>query len=384
MVLRPANPRSMEELMSRFGLKSIAPLDIYLGIDGLPCKMSIDMMLKCAFWAQNQCSYQLAEETMRKVFGYAVNDDTIRQVTGFIGRLVFEEDCRLAENAWAALESANIDCPHDRKGVLYLEADGAALNTRAKGADGSTWRENKLGVAFSSDNIYHWVGADRKKHHQIMRREYVSYIGSVNDFKKHFFACAIRNGYGKYRQTVILSDGAQWIANMAEELFPDARHILDLFHLKENVYDFAKAKFRQDAAKYTPWAELVCTKLEDGHWEEVLMGLDPREQYDNTVNLYHYIDSNRGHIDYPSYKEKGWFLGSGAIESGNKIVLQKRLKQAGMRWNPDTAQYLLTLCAKAESGRWDQDVEAYIRKTLAPGTESRHRTLYSFKIKEVD
>jgi len=73
----------------------------------------------------------------------------------------------------------------------------------------------------------------------------------------------------------------------------------------------------------------------------------------------------------------GWFVGSGAVESGNKVVLQKRLKQAGMRWNPDTAQYLLTLCAKEESGRWEQDVEEYIRKVLSPGTELRHKTLYS-------
>lgn len=378
MVLRPANSKSREELFSRFGTKSIAPLDMYLGIDGLPCKMSIDMMLKCAFWAQNQCSYQLAEETMKKVFGYMINDDTIRQVTNFIGRLVFDEDCRLAKKTWEALESASMDCPCSRNGVLYLEVDGAALNTRTKGADGSTWRESKLGMAFSSEDIYYWTGDDHKRHHQIRRREYVSYIGSVLEFKKHFLACAVRNGYGKYRQTVILSDGAQWIANMAEELFPDAQHILDLFHLKENVYGFAKAKFRQDPAKYTSWAEQVCAQLECGCWENVLAGLDPEEQYDNTVNLYHYIDSNRGHIDYPRYKEMGWFIGSGAVESGNKVVLQKRLKQAGMRWNPDTAQYLLTLCSKEESGRWEQDVEEYIKKTLSPGTKSRYKTLQFF------
>ncbi len=138
MVLRPVNSKNRERLLSGFGVKSIAPLDIYLGIDNLPCKMSIDMMLKCAFWAQNQCSYQLAEETMKKVFGYTVNDDTIRQATNFIGRLVFAEDCRLAEEVWGSLESANLDSPGNRSGVLYLEVDGAALNSRTKNADGST------------------------------------------------------------------------------------------------------------------------------------------------------------------------------------------------------------------------------------------------------
>lgn len=367
MVLRPTDADSREKLFRMTGAKSIVPLDMYLGIDRLPCKMSVDMMLKCAFWAQNQCSYQLAEETMKKVFGYTINDDTIRQVTNFIGKLVFNEDRRLAEEAWQCFESGKMKCPRNRNGILYLEADGAALNTRTRDTEGSTWRENKLGIVFSSDNIYYWSGNDGKRHHQIRGREYISYIGSVSEFKKHFLACALRNGYGNYRQTILLSDGAQWISGMAQELFPDAQHILDLFHLKENVYTFAKAKFKQDASKYVDWAEQICKKLEDGKWKEVLKELDPDESYENTVKLYGYIDNNKNHIDYPRYKEKGWFVGSGAIESGNKIVVQKRMKQSGMRWNPETAQYLVTLCSKKESGRWDKDVEDFTRRTLLSG-----------------
>ena len=62
------------------------------------------------------------------------------------------------------------------------------------------------------------------------------------------------------------------------------------------------------------------------------------------------------------YKAKGYFCGSGAIESGNKIVLQKRLKQAGMRWEPQSAQYLLTLKSKYESGRWETDVVDFVKQ----------------------
>jgi len=73
-----------------------------------------------------------------------------------------------------------------------------------------------------------------------------------------------------------------------------------------------------------------------------------------TVNLETYITNNIEKIDYKYYKECGYFVGSGAIESGNKTVLQRRLKQAGMRWSPETAQPLLTLRAKVESGLWDE------------------------------
>ena len=66
--------------------------------------------------------------------------------------------------------------------------------------------------------------------------------------------------------------------------------------------------------------------------------------------IFIYITNNKDNIDYPAYKAKGWFVGSGAIESGNKTVLQNRLKLPGMRWNVSTAQYVLSLKAKLESG----------------------------------
>ena len=90
----------------------------------------------------------------------------------------------------------------------------------------------------------------------------------------------------------------------------------------------------------------------------------------SSVNLLHYIVTNMSRIDYPKYKEQGFFIGRGAIESGNKVVLQKRLKQAGMRWNPITAQYLLTLKSKQESGLWVPDVVLLIMAHYASNTWS--------------
>ncbi|MFP3154954.1 hypothetical protein LQZ18_11135 [Lachnospiraceae bacterium ZAX-1] len=41
----------------------------------------------------------------------------------------------------------------------------------------------------------------------INKKEYIRYVGSASEFKKHLFACALRNGYGRYQDTVVLSDG---------------------------------------------------------------------------------------------------------------------------------------------------------------------------------
>lgn len=360
----PANQESKELLSSLIQTKKIIPLDDALGISNLPFKMTPALMLRCAYWAQNQCSYQAAEDVLHNIYGLDINDDTIRMVTNYIGKAVFEEDCRQAEAAFSILDTGKAAYKNNKKGILYIEADGAALNTRHRNNEGSTWRENKLGVVYSSDHIHYWRDKKGELNHQITKRDYVSYIGSVESFKKHLYRCAIRNGYGDYKETVILSDGASWIANMAEELFPDAQHILDLFHLKENVYDFARNRFQYVESKYIPWAERICRLLEDGKSKDVLNELDPDENYSNCVNLHHYITMHREHINYPEYKKKGYFCGSGAIESGNKVVLQKRLKQAGMRWETETAQYLLTLKSKYESGRWEKDVVTFFQNYI--------------------
>lgn len=361
-MLIPDNPESKEVLLKNTQMKSVFPLDDALGISRLPFKMTPALMVRCAYWAQNQCSYQAAEDVIRNTYGLEINDDTVRNVTNCVGRAVFREDCRRTDELFQRLEHGKISFANNKKGILYIEADGAALNTRHKNDEGSTWRENKLGVVYSSDNIHYWKNKKGERQHHIEKREYVSHVGSAGEFGRHLYRCAVENGYGIYRETVLISDGAAWIANMAGELFPDAQHILDLYHLKENVYAFSKSKFGMDEGKYIPWAERISDLLETGLAERVLEELDPDEKYANCVNLHHYISVHREHINYPEYKARGYFCGSGAIESGNKVVLQKRLKQAGMRWEPQTAQYLLALKTKYESGRWEQDVVEFIKR----------------------
>lgn len=327
------------------------------------------MMLEIAFWAQNQCSYRAAEEVISRVRGIFVNDSTIRHVTNYVGRLVFQEDCKLAEEAFALLEKAKTPDSFSENGVLYIETDGAAVNTRVKDADGSSWRENKLGVVFNSNDIYWWTDKNRQRQHRIQKREYISYIGSADVFKKHLFACALRNGYGIYKETVVLSDGATWIRNMVEEMYPDAQQILDYFHLCENVNEYARNLFNMNEEKYRPWAEDICKALKESRHQEVLAELEPFKTRDMPhchVNLHGYILNNIKNIDYSTYLQKGYFIGSGAIESANKTILQRRLKQAGMRWDPNSAQNILTLIAKQESGLWEQTVSKILKRKLAP------------------
>ena len=357
--LIPENTESKKKLFEISGVKSIYPLDEYLGISKLPFKITASAMLRIAYWSQNQSSYQRAEDTVYEIMGIRLNDDTMREVTNYVGGVVFQNDCERAEEAYSRLCEGKLAYQSDKKGVLYIQADGSSLNTRNKDENGSTWRENKLGEVFTSKDIHCWTDKKGNRQHRLLKREYISYIGSVDEFKKHLLVCAIRGGYGDFKETVVIGDGATWIRNMVDELFPDAQQILDYYHLCENVYIYSKYMHGTEVEKYKNWAKEICQSLRASKYDEVLaeLGALKDKNVDGCpVNLHGYISNNIKNIDYAEYERRGYFIGSGAIESGNKIIVQDRLKRAGMRWNVPTAQAMLTLRAKAESDRWHTDV----------------------------
>jgi hypothetical protein len=365
-VLRPADLHSSKLLGKICKNKLIIPLDDYLGISNIPFKITPGAMLTIADWVQRSNSYEDAENGLKKYTDIIINDDTIRYVANTIGSIVFNIDHQNSIESYNKLLSGNFEFPIKKKSdILYLEVDGAMVHSREKDENGTKWRENKLGLAFSSDNIRYWKSKSGKIKHNIYKREYRTFLGDVDTFKKHFIALALRNGYGKYKETVLISDGATWIRNMKNDFFPDAQQILDYFHLCENVNKYAKIIFKDNESLFKPWAKRICEQLKESKFRDVLSELksmDKRKFKCNSFDLYKYILHNIKNIDYAFYESKGYFIGSGAIESGNKIVMQRRLKQPGMRWNIKTAQYILTLMSKSKSYLWESDVVQPILK----------------------
>jgi hypothetical protein len=148
----------------------IPPLDEYLQIAGLPFKMSPEMMAETAFFGVHESSFASAEQMMRKYLPARISDTLIREVTEYAGRKVFEEDTRRAYRIGKNLDK--IPAKPEREGILYIMADGAAINTRLKDEEGSNWRENKLGLVFSSTGL-----RTRKDGvtHDILKKEYGLY-----------------------------------------------------------------------------------------------------------------------------------------------------------------------------------------------------------------
>jgi hypothetical protein len=191
---------------------------------------------------------------------------------------------------------------------------------------------------------------------KILIKEYTSYIGSVTGFEKLFFENACRNGYGIFNETVLISDGAKWIKNMKEKLYPDAQQILDFFHVSEKIWELGKAYFNDKSKQCAEWCTEICEKIENSKYLDIRNEIIKKEKIVKNKIISKYLDENISIIDYRLYKDKGYCIGSGAIEGSNKTVVQSRLKLLGMRWNRDTAQAIATLRSKIESNRWYSDV----------------------------
>lgn len=340
--------------LEKHNLKSklIVPLDEYLGIDKLPFKASLKMMMEIAFLGQNQPSFQKASEIIYRVHGIRISYVTVMNITKYVGKSVYDYNYNISLNIWNNRSNIDISIAK-KKGTLYIQADGAAVNTRIEDENGSTWKENKLGIFFSDDDMY----KRKDKSNIINHKEYVSYIGNVDTFKIFVFAKAVELKYWEYESIVFISDGATWLRNMIEELFPEAIQILDKFHLIENIYDYAKYIFNEDMKKAEKFKDKIIGYCYSREYNLIVKELKKYKgvTIPKTVcNLPVYLENNKNKIDYSTYGHNGWFVGSGAIESSNKTVIQLRLKQAGMRWSVDGANYMIALRCMWESDHWDK------------------------------
>lgn len=378
--LTPTTEEHRKALRESTGSAYVFPLDEHLGLDRLPFRITCSMALRLAKISASSQSYEAARAEVLEYLGVEVSCGTLRRVTNHIGDIVLAHDLEEAAAAASAHDPSAMRAGRVRGRIpkdalnVYLMMDGAMFNSvdRSRGKGSGAWRESKLAVAFRSDDLVVTRGPDGKEACRIGRREYASSVDGVETFRRLVLALARRNGLAEAHNVVIVGDGARWIRNTRDELFPSAVLILDLYHLKERVGEFARFLFPNDSAAASAWAREKGAMLEEGRWREFLR-LDEvapyarRDTPEGVVNIYRYVHDNRDAIEYPTYRRRGYFVGSGAIESANKTVTERRLKQAGMRWRADLAGGMLALRCKLMSGLWDSDVAPLVREKY-PGS----------------
>jgi len=367
--LQAAGPESRGRLLEATGSTSVFPLDEHLGVDDLPFRITCEAALAIARAGVSATSYVAASRLLKEHTSIGACASTVQRVTNLVGSLVRARELELVEAAVAAYDPGAMRAGHVRgripRGALtiYMQVDGAMYNTTGGG-----WKEAKLAVCFRSTDLVERVGKDGKAELRLGARDYAGTVEGVEALRRLMVLLAVRNGLEKAHNMVIIGDGAPWIRGARDELFPFAVLILDLFHLKENVGAFARHLFPDDPGRASEWATSSNQMLEEGKWRDFLsLGevapYATRDTPKGVVNIHHYVRNNRDAIDYPKYRARGYFVGSGAIESANRSVMQRRLKQPGAKWEPDWAGGVLSLRCKLACDRWETDVAEVARAT---------------------
>ncbi len=150
---------------------------------------------------------------------------------------------------------------------------------------------------------------------------------------------------------MILGDGARWIRRVAEEHFPNATQIVDLYHAREHLWNVANAVYGSGTPQGAIWAKLADDLLSHGKIEELverieqLPGIQALPGTSRSIPEIEadYFLSNAQRMRYPAFRAKGMHIGSGIAEAACKTVVSTRAKRSGMRWTPDGLDAVLAL-----------------------------------------
>ena len=371
------NAAQSKLLFETEGVHGIFPKDCALGVDRLPFKATHQMITAIAREGTRANSYADAANNIFEKYHDKISAKQVERITNYVGSVVWLEQCGEALVAKDSIGNKIDNRKRRRRNndILYIEIDGAHVHIRDKSVgnhkkDG--WTESKHAIAFHSTDIHYWEkrNSDGELCHRINRKDCIGYIGEAEEFKYHLIALAKRNDCDRVSEVVFICDGAIWIKEIVEKYFPYATYILDLYHAKEHAGCFAK-QVKSNAVEAKEFADSLCDLMEESRINDLLSILKPYENYkmpEGMTNLYTYVKNHYSGMDYRSFREKGYFVGSGAIESANRYLMQNRMKLPGMRWNKDAAQRMLSLKVREESGQWDQVVNMMEKHFFGRGT----------------
>ena len=87
-----------------------------------------------------------------------------------------------------------------------------------------------------------------------------------------------------------------------------------------------------------------------------------------------YLEKRRGQIRYAEFRAQGYPIGSGAVESANKLAVEARLKGAGMHWSREHVNPMVALRTAVCSGRWEEvwsQISRRLREKVGAGRKTK-------------
>ncbi len=313
-------------------------------------------------------SFAEGAELMCELAGVAVDVKQVERTAKALGREMAEDERRVVEPSPPTAPT------------LYLGMDGTGVPMRrselagraGKQPDGSAkTREVKLCTVWSAE------GRDKEG---IPVRDHgsVSYSAAIEsaasrdtDQTLSAFAGRVgrearRRGFDQAPRRVVLGDGALWIWNLADELFPGAVQIVDLYHAKHHLSDVAKAIYGAGTDLARQWAKQRHQELDDGHMGTLLLALRAHaEANEEARKCLDYVIRNHSRMRYPEFRSKGLSVSTGVVEAGCKVAIGTRLKRAGMHWTVAGADAIIALRCCKLSGRFEDFWERRAQRQAA-------------------
>jgi len=237
--------------------------------------------------------------------------------------------------------------------VLYIQFDGTGVPVVKKetaGRQGKTegqpahTREAKLGCVFTQTTCDQEGYAMRDPD----STTYVGAIETAEEFGKRIYLEAWKRGWSRAEKKVVMGDGAEWIWNLADQYFPGATQIVDLFHAREHLWELARKLRPNDESGQRRWMMVHQDLLDNCKIKK--LGTSLRSIQTPSVELAEklrteadYFRRNARRMRYPKFRRQHLFVGTGVIEAGCKTLIGSRCKQSGMFWTVRGANAILAL-----------------------------------------
>ena len=323
------------------------PRDRELNVEGTECSPGVRRMMAVV---GSEMSFEQGRELLEVLAGLAVTAQAVERHAEAIGADIAAQE--QAERQEAVREqrpaAEGPEIP-----VLYIEMDGTgvpvvAAETRDRpgkmeGQPART-REAKLGCVFTQSG----VDAEGRPVRDEDSTTYTGAMETAEEFGRRLYAEAWNRGGDRAKKKVVIGDGAVWIWNLAEEHFPGAIPIVDLYHARQHLWDLSAKLFATQERARKRWTAKLQQKLDQGKVEAVVQALrqfppPSPELHRVLTNEADYFQRNAYRMRYPKFRAQGLFVGSGVVEAGCKTVIGSRLKRSGMFWTVRGANAILAL-----------------------------------------
>ena len=330
--------------------KGVYPLDQKLGLR--PGQMSAELESLSGMTGA-QLSFGQGSHLFEALTLISLSDHSLAKATQAIGCEVQRQ-----EQEWVAQSQDETwlqeqDRLAERPPRLYGSLDAAKVHLR--GAEEDPWRDLKVGAWFTTTAKPPQQPDEAWKIEANEITYYCDILGA-QDFGNLLWATGCQRQAQLAEELIFLGDGAEWIWNLVQEHYPEAVQIVDWFHATEYIAPVANATFT-DKDKRQSWSEQVRSDLWEGKLAEVIAAFDRFTEHpqagEAATKALTYFTNNQQRMDYPTYRAKGYQIGSGTIESGCKQIVSQRLKVAGAIWELDNAIKTAKARAALLSGQWD-------------------------------